>query len=80
MKVARDKFKHCLLLRVRSGPFGRQFCAGLLYDSRCDRIVYTAPILRPLSGSNEKTLREMAWQNGWTVTVVPRRKNESAEQ
>ena len=60
-----------MLVRVTSRTdVQRPFVAGLIYDTARDRVVRSAPILKPLMGLSADQLRLDAKQNGWKLTIV----------
>ena len=58
----------CILVRV----IGPDFVAGMLVDPKTDRIVFTAPILRHLTGRHRDKVRQGFQRLGWKATIVRR--------
>ena len=69
--ILADLDSRYILVRVASRTDVRKpFVAGLLYDHETDRVVFTAPILRPLKGLSAEQLRSDARDNGWRLTIA----------
>lgn len=60
-----------LLVRVKSRENAKTpFCAGLVYDTKSDKVTRCAPILKYTRGLSAADLREVGRANGWTMTIV----------
>jgi hypothetical protein len=63
-----ELYCNSLLVRV----VGPNFVAGMLVDPESGRILFTAPILRHLTGQHRDKVRQGFDRLGWRATIVKR--------